>query len=77
MTALGIALLAIGAVLRYAVTVEASGVDLDMVGLILMAAGGVATLFGLFEGKFRSTRTETVVSRDGGHVVEQTDTSQT
>jgi predicted histidine transporter YuiF (NhaC family) len=77
MAGLGLILLAVGAVLRYAVTAEASGVDLDMIGLILMATGAVGFLFGLFEGTFRSYRTERHVSSDGKHVVETTDTSGT
>jgi len=76
MTALGITLIALGAVLRYAVTAEASGIDLDLVGLIMMATGGVGFVFGLFEGRMRSTRTETHVSDDGDHVVEKRDTTQ-
>jgi hypothetical protein len=75
MTAIGIILIAIGAVLRYAITAETSGVDLDMVGLILMATGGVGFLLGIFEGKFRRNRSERHVSSDGQHVVEESETS--
>ncbi len=32
-------LIAVGAIVRYALTVDLSGVDLDVVGLILMIAG--------------------------------------
>jgi hypothetical protein len=72
MAALGITLIALGAVLRYAVTAEASGIDLDMVGIIMMATGAVGFVLGLFEGRMRSTRTETHhVSDDGDHVVEK------
>jgi hypothetical protein len=77
MAGLGLILLAVGAVLRYAVTAEASGVDLDMIGLILMATGAVGFLFGLFEGTFRRYRTERHVSSDGKHIVETTETSGT
>ena len=41
-------LIAVGAILRYAVTDSISGVDLTMVGLILMIAGVVGLLVGLF-----------------------------
>ena len=75
MAAIGLILLAIGAVLRYAVTAEASGVDLDMIGLILMATGAVGFLLGLFEGTFRKNRVERHVSTDGRHVVEETESS--
>ena len=34
-------LIALGAILRYAVTAELAGIDLAIVGLILMIAGGV------------------------------------
>ena len=41
-------LIAIGAILRYAVTDDISGVDLSTIGLILMIAGGLALLITLF-----------------------------
>lgn len=41
-------LIAVGAILRYAVTEEVSGIELDVVGLILMIAGGVGLLVTLF-----------------------------
>lgn len=75
MTAIGIVLVALGAILRYAVTAEASGIDLDMVGLIMMATGGVGFVLGLFEGKFRKSRVERHTSSDGSHVVEESETS--
>ncbi|MDX1447502.1 MAG: DUF6458 family protein [Acidimicrobiia bacterium] len=75
MTGLGIVLIALGAVLRYAITADASGVDLDMIGLILMATGGVGLVLGLFEGKFRKNRVERHVSADGQHVIEESETS--
>ena len=37
-------LIAVGAILRYAVTGTLEGLDLDVVGLILMIAGGVGLL---------------------------------
>jgi hypothetical protein len=40
-------LIAAGAILRYAITVDVSGVDLDAVGLILMIAGAVGLAFSL------------------------------
>lgn len=75
MTAIGIVLVAIGAILRYAVTADASGIDLDMVGLILMVTGGVGFVLGLFEGKFRKNRVERHTSTDGTHVIEQSESS--
>lgn len=41
-------LIAVGAILRYAVTDEISGIDLQVVGLILMIAGIVGLAIGLF-----------------------------
>jgi len=40
-------LIAAGAILRYAVTVQVVGVDLQTVGLILMLVGGAGLLIGL------------------------------
>jgi hypothetical protein len=40
-------LIAAGAILRYAITVDVSGIDLDAVGLILMIAGAVGLAFSL------------------------------
>ena len=37
-------LIAVGAILRYAVTATVSGVDLQTVGLILMIVGGIGFL---------------------------------
>lgn len=41
-------LIALGAILRYAVTDSVSGVDLTAIGLILMIAGVVGLVVGLF-----------------------------
>jgi hypothetical protein len=41
-------LIAVGAILRYAVTDTISGVDLATIGLILMIAGIVGLVIGLF-----------------------------
>jgi hypothetical protein len=41
-------LVAVGAILRYAVTASVSGVSLTTVGLILMIAGAVGLVIGLF-----------------------------
>jgi hypothetical protein len=41
-------LIAIGAILKFAVTWEVAGIDLDVVGVILMITGGVGLLLGLF-----------------------------
>jgi hypothetical protein len=41
-------LIAVGAILRYAVTASVSGIDLQVVGLILMIAGAIGLVIGLF-----------------------------
>lgn len=43
----GIVLLVIGAMLVFAVHVDVQYVDLDLIGYILMVAGGVVVLLGL------------------------------
>ncbi|MFE6967416.1 DUF6458 family protein [Agromyces sp. NPDC057679] len=44
---LGILLVAIGAVLTYALNVTVDWIDLDLVGMILMIAGAVVTVLGI------------------------------
>ena len=44
----GIFLVAVGAILRYAVTAELAGLDIGTVGVILMVAGIVLFLLSLF-----------------------------
>ena len=44
----GIFLVAVGAILRYAVTAEVAGIDIGVVGVILMVAGIVLFLLSLF-----------------------------
>jgi hypothetical protein len=41
-------LIAVGAILKYAVTAHVEGVNLHTVGLILMVVGGVGLAIGLF-----------------------------
>jgi hypothetical protein len=41
-------LIAAGAILKYAVTAHVAGIDLDTAGLVLMIAGGVGLIIGLF-----------------------------
>ena len=43
----GIALIAIGAILRFAVKRDIDGVNLDLIGTILMIAGAVALVIAL------------------------------
>ena len=59
-------LIAVGAILAFAVSAEASGVDLQTVGWILMAVGGVGVLLSLiFWGSWGGFgRSRTTVARD-------------
>ena len=41
-------LIAVGAILRYAVDVTVSGIEIQTIGLILMIAGAVGLVIGLF-----------------------------
>jgi hypothetical protein len=56
-------LIAVGAILRYAVTDSVSGVDLTVVGLILMIVGVVGLVLSLLL-MFAPRRQETVLTRD-------------
>jgi uncharacterized membrane protein YidH (DUF202 family) len=67
MTAAGaIFLIAVGAILRYATNVHVEGVSLDAVGLILMIAGILGLIIGLWQWATLSRRT-----REGDVVVEE------
>jgi uncharacterized membrane protein len=58
-------LFAVGAILRYAVTADVSGVDLDAVGLILMIVGVVGFVLSLFWiTLYADRRRGAVVERD-------------
>jgi uncharacterized protein DUF6458 len=61
-------LIAVGAILAFAVTVEASGIDLDMVGVILMIVGGAGLILSLIfwstVGGYGITRRETYIRED-------------
>ena len=41
-------MIAVGAILKYAVTIHVAGIALDTVGVILMVVGGVGLAIGLF-----------------------------
>lgn len=41
-------LIAVGAILKFAVTATVAGIDIQTVGVILMVAGAVGLLIGLF-----------------------------
>ncbi len=62
----GVFLIAVGAILTFALNVSVSGIDLDVVGIILMLAGliGIALDLAIFAPRRRSYR-ETAVSDPG------------
>ena len=73
MGGLGILLLALGAILAFAVNVSVSEVDLAVVGYIFMAVGVVAIMAAVVrDAPFFTSRTERHISPDGRHVVDKT-----
>jgi hypothetical protein len=57
-------LIAVGAILRYAVTTTVAGIDIQTVGLILMIAGIIGLLIGLFILATESRRRDGAVVDD-------------
>jgi len=64
-TAGALFLIAVGAILRYATNLHLKGVSLDTVGLILMIAGAVGLVIGLWQWGTMTRR-----RRDGDVLVE-------
>jgi Domain of unknown function (DUF6458) len=58
-------LIAVGAILKYAVTADASGVNLDTVGVILMVVGVVGLLLSLLWMTIWADRRHRTVVSDG------------
>lgn len=79
--ALGIILLVGGAILTFAVDRQAEGVDLAAIGWIVMAGGALSLLVAMIQGagwmsmNKSKVRSETHVSPDGRHQVEETHTA--
>ncbi|HEY7874147.1 MAG TPA: DUF6458 family protein [Actinomycetota bacterium] len=61
-------LIAVGAILAWAVEVTASGIDINMVGIILMVVGGIGLLLSLLFwssfSPYRREQQQTTVVRD-------------
>lgn len=57
-------LIAIGAILAFALEIAVGGVDLDMVGWILMGAGVLGLLWSLIAMNGAGTRSDVVVERE-------------
>lgn len=68
----GIALFVIGAVLAFAINVDVSWANLDLIGYILMAAGAVVFIISLVLVLRKRSSTETVrhVDNAGEHITE-------
>lgn len=76
---LGVVLFVIGAILVWALDVEVSGIDLDMVGYILMGAGALVFLIGLiflFRRRSVATTERTGVDQVTGERVTRTERQQ-
>jgi hypothetical protein len=67
-------LIAVGAVLRFAVTDEVKSIDLGMIGIILMLVGAAGLVLGLVLMTSRR-RTDVVTSRGRTTYVEPNDTA--
>ena len=57
-------LIAVGAVLKYAVTLSVKGVELEVVGLILMIVGAVGLVLSLIRSSMIARRRRAVVYSD-------------
>ena len=75
---LGLVLIAAGAILRWAVNTQVSGIELATVGLILMVVGAVALVMGLiFSGPWSRTRVRRErVEDDHGRGYDRVETSR-
>lgn len=76
MGGLGVVLMAVGAIIAFALNVAVNEVDLAAVGWILMGVGAIAVVAALLrDGSFWRVRHERHVSADGRHVVDETRTT--
>lgn len=67
-------LFAIGAILKFAITADVSGVDIGMIGVILMIVGGVGFVIALIV-RFVPRRTDVISRVDDGMGARETRTS--
>jgi hypothetical protein len=64
-TVTGIFLIAIGAILKFAVHASVRGIEIGTIGVILMVAGAAVVLLGLlYDGRWGARRRERVVVRE-------------
>jgi Flp pilus assembly protein protease CpaA len=59
-------LIAVGAILNFAVTATVAGVDLQTVGVILMIIGGIGMVFGIAQFAMASRRGSPPPPANGG-----------
>ncbi len=64
-------LIAVGAILKFATNFHVQGVSIDTVGLILMIAGGVGLILGLWQELIWSRRREVPPAAGPGAVEER------
>jgi hypothetical protein len=78
MAAIGIILIIAGAVLAWGVSIAVDGANLQLIGYIVMAGGGLALVVAAIKGagwmsmSNQKVHTERHVSADGQHYVEET-----
>lgn len=78
--ALGVLLIVAGAIVTFAIDKAVEGVDLEVLGYIMMAGGALSLIIGAIQGAGlmnmgnRRMTSERLVSPDGNHVVEETET---
>ncbi len=65
-------LIAVGAILKYAVTATVAGIEIQTIGLILMIAGAIGLIIGLFLLTQADRRRETVIEERDPAVRERT-----
>jgi hypothetical protein len=78
--ALGVLLIVAGAIVTFAIDKAFDGVDLEALGYIMMAGGALSLIIAAIQGAGllsmgnRRMTSERIVSPDGHHVVEETET---
>ncbi len=66
-------LIAVGAIMRFAVTARVAGIDLATVGLILIGAGAIGIVIGLLQTlSGRTAKTVVATSGPGGDRITET-----
>ena len=76
MGAFSLFLIAVGAILAFAVNAAVDNVNIVAVGIILMVVGGIGLIAAMARGSFwGGYRSERHVSADGRHVVEESHTT--